>query len=103
MTKNSNDYSDLRTLLDSLEVGALRFYLSGPGPAQPKRLRYLKKTLMPIIDKVWHPAQANQLEEDGDCPPGFYNCNGVCVPYPCPPGGGLIQVARKKAKAAKKR
>ncbi len=99
MATNSNDYSNLRSLLDSLEVGALRFYLSGPAKAQPQRLKYLRGKLMPIVKELWPPRRGKELELDGPCPLGFYDCNGVCQPYPC----GEQLVARKKGKAAKKR
>jgi len=108
MSTNLKQYTDLRTLLDSLEVGALRFYLSGKGMSPRQKYKFLKDRLMPIIDDVWHqpvdlkhPAPLDLLSEI-ECPPGYYACDGVCVPYNCP---GVIDAAtvsaRKKPKATK--
>ena len=109
MSTNLKQYTDLRTLLDSLEVGALRFYLSGKGMSSRQKYKYLKEMLMPIIDEVWHqpvganhPVPLNQLSEI-ECPPGYYACDGVCVPYNCPDLIGAAVSARKKPKAAKRK
>ena len=87
---NLEEYARLRTMLDSLEIGALRYYLD---PTDPKvrtdRLEYLTKQLMPIVDKIWGtgstkkgpPKKKKKVEID--CPDGYHDCNGCCVPYPC--------------------
>jgi hypothetical protein len=105
MPTNPKDYTNLRTLLDSLEVGALRFFLSGTGMSQPQKLRYLKERLMPIIDELWHQPQgvrrgSKTLGIETDCPPGYYDCDGCCVPYKCPDVGNTP--TRKTAKATKR-
>ena len=74
------EYVALRTILDSLEIGALRFYLDSTTPEEKKdRFEKLKFELVPIIKQLW--AGGDKLE--GDCPDGYFNCDGVCVPYAC--------------------
>ena len=99
MPTNPKDYTNLRTLLDSLEIGALRYFLSGSDLSQPQKLKYLKDQLMPIIDDLWH--QPQKLGIETDCPPGYYDCNGCCVPYKCPEISNLK--TRKKTKATKRK
>jgi len=70
-------YVKLRTLLDSLECGALRFLLK-ESTGRGGRIDQLDQKLMPIIDWVW------KQTIDVDCPDGYVDCQGVCVPYPCP-------------------
>ncbi len=72
-------YVELRTLLDSLEIGALRFYLNGTNASQKEQnFKKLQPELMHIIHQVW----------GGDrlitCPRGYTECDGACVPYSCP-------------------
>lgn len=69
-------YVRLRTLIDSLECGAIRYMLRS-SEGKGGRLDELQEKLMPIIDWVW------AAEEIG-CPEGYVDCQGVCVPYPCP-------------------
>lgn len=102
MATNLKQYTDLRTLLDSLEIGALRFYLSGKGMSPPQKYKYLSDILRPIIDEVWHQQQAaKKLGIETECPPGYYECDGCCVPYKCPELS--LTTARKKTKAAKRK
>lgn len=100
MPTNPKDYTNLRTLLDSLEVGALRYYLSGTGLSQPQKLKYLKDKLVPIIDELWHQPQGIKKVIGGECPPGYFDCDGVCVPYKCP---DIISLTIKKNTKATKR
>ncbi|HYX31085.1 MAG TPA: hypothetical protein VE863_21290 [Pyrinomonadaceae bacterium] len=103
MATNPKDYVSLRTLLDSLEVGALRFFLSSTSKSQSQKLRYLKGKLTPIVKELWREPQARKgalLEMD--CPPGYFDCLGLCVPYPCQDGGANLSAA-KKTTATKKR
>lgn len=75
-----NQYVRLRTILDSLEDGCLRYYLSHQGSRTgTERFNTLRESLMPIIELVWG---ADEII----CPPGYFNCDGVCVPYECPKG-----------------
>ena len=103
MPTNPKEYTNLRTLLDSLEVGALRYYLSGTGLSQPQKYRYLKDMLMPVIQEIWKQQQAvTKLGIDIDCPPGYYDCDGCCVPYKCPELS-MKPKPGKSAKASKKK
>jgi hypothetical protein len=100
MSTNLKQYANLRTLLDSLEVGALRFYLGGKGMSASQKYRYLEKKLMPLIDEVWHQPQGLKKVAEMQCPPGYYECMGVCVPYLCPDGS---EGTTKAAKATKRK
>jgi hypothetical protein len=72
-------YVRLRTILDSLEIGALRYYLDHTDTAEKKkRLELLETDLMPIVTKLWG-GKGLAI----DCPEGYTNCNGCCVPYSC--------------------
>lgn len=75
------EYVALRTILDSLEIGALRFYLDNTTPEE-KRIRFakLKFELVPITKRLWG---GGEEKIEGDCPDGYFNCDGVCVPYAC--------------------
>ena len=85
----TDQYVELRTLLDSLEIGALRYYLNAPSHAeQQANLKYLKTQLKPIIDHIWgkpkKQARTSKSADEADpCPDGYFNCNGCCVPYAC--------------------
>lgn len=92
MATNPKEYTNLRTLLDSLQVGALRYYLSGTGMSAPKKYQYIHDQLMPIIDDLW------SQEALIDCPPGYYDCDGCCVPYKCPE---IFSLAKRKKPAKK--
>ncbi|MFN6964541.1 MAG: hypothetical protein ACK4S4_12345 [Pyrinomonadaceae bacterium] len=87
----------LRAMLDSLEDMTLYYCLSGPTEKEKmSRAKRLEKKLGPLtreITKLAHPARrakgpTTKLASDdpsgGQCPPGFFECNGMCVPYPCP-------------------
>jgi hypothetical protein len=71
-------YVKVRTLIDSLECGALR-YLLREQIGRGGRKDQLEQKLMPIIEWVW-----KQGGGEIDCPDGYVDCQGVCVPYPCP-------------------
>ena len=72
-------YVFLRTMLDSLETGALRYYLGATTEAErTANFKFLKRKLTPIIEKIW----ANPGGEI-DCPVGYHDCDGFCVSYPC--------------------
>jgi hypothetical protein len=77
-TTNFDQYAELRTILDSLQTGALRYYLEPEDPyVRQRNFDYLYKQLMPIINHVW------AIEKEIECPDGYYECNGCCIPYPC--------------------
>ncbi len=78
-TYEPNQYVRLRTILDSLEDGSIRYYLANQErPEGNKRFEELESRLMPIIEWLWGG------EGEIICPPGYFNCQGVCVPYVCP-------------------
>jgi len=73
-----NQYVQLRTMLDSLQIGALRYYLDPDNPGdREEHFDYLSAQLMPIIEHIW------AKKKDVDCPEGYFDCNGCCVPYQC--------------------
>jgi hypothetical protein len=78
-------YVRLRTILDSLEIGALRYYLDGTNEAEKaRRLKEMEASFMPLIDKFFQRRRPGLI----DCPRGYNECEGVCVPYSCMQGGG---------------
>ena len=80
-----SEYVHLRTMLDSVETGALRFYLEAATPEEEKiRYGYLKDRLMKIIEHVW---KISVKPNEGPCPDGYYYCDGCCVSYECVFGG----------------
>ena len=76
-------YIRLRTVLDGLEISALRFCLDDNSLAKKlKRMSEIEGILMPIIKKLQRKTIAP--DHPGVCGEGLYNCGGVCVPYQCP-------------------
>jgi len=83
---NLEQYAQLRTLLDSLEIGALRYYLDSQDPRlRQQHYDYLIKALKPIINKIWDLSATKKKKsiEADPCPEGMYWCAGCCIPYPC--------------------
>ena len=71
-------YALLRTKMDSAVTGALRYYLNAAnGTEQHDAFVYLDKAFQDIVDKVWGGAKKI------NCPPGYFPCDGCCVPYQC--------------------
>jgi hypothetical protein len=86
---DANQYVRLRTILDSLQDGSIRYYLEFQDSLDAhKRFEELESRLMPIIKWLWGGAGAI------GCPPGYSNCNGVCVPYACPPDPPAAKAAK---------
>jgi hypothetical protein len=70
----------LRTVLDSLQIGALRYVLDAKTVKErEERFDELQAVLLPIVNQVWGRGEGQAAE----CPDGYINCNGVCVPYQC--------------------
>lgn len=92
--KGRASYVRLRTALDALEMAAVRYYAEGRSATdRKKRWAELEKLLAPVITQLAAPAAARYPaalgadsggDSEGSCPDGYVNCNGVCVPYPCP-------------------
>ena len=77
-------YVHLRTMLDSVVAGALRYYLDPlEGKQQEENFKFLETHLMIISDRVWHREKPGKPGTEDPCPDGYYNCNGCCVPYEC--------------------
>ena len=77
-TTDLHQYVQLRTMLDSLDIGALRYFLNATCEAeQQENYKYLRNALSPIIQKIW------ATPKESDCPPGYVECDGCCVPYNC--------------------
>jgi hypothetical protein len=75
-------YVRLRTVLDGLQISALRYCLEEKSVQKRlKRISELEAILLPVIrsmqDKLILPPSAG-------CPEGYFDCGGVCVPYQCP-------------------
>ena len=75
-------YVRLRTILDSLELGAIIRFMQ-LGADQPEGFGELETRLVAITDWLW---KKDTVVANGtiECPPGYIDCRGVCVPYPCP-------------------
>jgi len=68
----------VRTLLDALQMAAVRYYLDGDSTAERIcRAEEIERQIRPLL------LEFNQSFGTG-CPPGFFNCGGCCVPYRCP-------------------
>ena len=87
-------YVRLRTLLDSLECGAINYFLRHT-EGRGGRFDELNEKLMPLIHWVWEKDTKEPPYPEGGgeggggeltigCPDGYVDCQGVCVPYPCP-------------------
>ncbi len=70
-------YIRLRTVLDALEIKALRYVLKGENATA--RIELAKK-IEPLLR---HCIEQIQGIETG-CDDGLNLCDGVCVPYDCP-------------------
>jgi hypothetical protein len=70
-------YIRLRTILDALEISALRYCMIGTNAAEAiKRAKELEALLMPIVTRMQNNVQRG-------CPDGYFDCGGCCVCYPC--------------------
>ena len=77
-------YIRLRTVMDSLEMIALRYTLEKPGQAErTRRADEVVTMLKPIVHALTDRIYTSALPP-GECPDGYYNCNDCCIPYPCP-------------------
>jgi hypothetical protein len=78
-------YIRLRTVLDALEVNALRYCLDNTNTAERiKRAADIERMLMYVIEQVQGiPKKSSDVNRLGICDDGYYNCGGVCVPYQC--------------------
>ena len=104
-------YIELRTLLDAIQMGSLRYCLEVKGKkARINRMNIVIDELKKIEETIRtrreeqrlaaSPARAAattraaEAEFDGGfepdpsdengCPDGYYRCGAACVPYPCP-------------------
>jgi len=72
------EYARLRTITDSLELGAIRYFMSGPNKGE--RLAQVEELLHEALNFFWRENESEPI----DCPEGYTNCHGACVPYQCP-------------------
>lgn len=88
-------YVRLRTVLDSLESMSLRYSLSGSSESERiKRFKKIERILKPALKEINDltvpkpkksaKTMAASAGSPGNCPPGYCDCNGFCVPYDCP-------------------
>jgi len=75
-------YVELRCVLDALQIWALNYCLKNKKlKVRQKRKKEITSQLVPLIKK-WGGEPIEALP--GQCPQGYNNCGGVCVPYGCP-------------------
>jgi hypothetical protein len=96
---DDSSYVALRTVLDDLELGAIRHYLAGRSATERRnRSDYIAELLRPIAKHLIEGSAApatklmafNRSDDviGGGCPVDLHECNGVCVAYECPDSGG---------------
>ncbi len=77
-------YIRLRTVLDALEMNSL-YYVLKP-TKQDNKLRIARaKEATALLEECYK--QIHGLIPKGElqsCPPGYHDCDGMCVPYNCP-------------------
>ena len=95
----ASKYIRLRTIIDAIEIGSLRYVLTATSPEERiKREEKLIAKLQPIAERISHWIESGQskaaasaksigaaADADDPCPDGYSLCHGICVPYPCPP------------------
>ncbi len=87
-------YIRMRTVLDALEMNALYYVLEDEYDATrinraaetEALLRSCYKEIFMLRFKADVESYGQVMSElpAGDCPSGYHNCDGVCVPYHCP-------------------
>ena len=87
-------YIRLRTVLDAVEMNALYYVLEDEYDAMrinraaetEALLRSCYKEIFMLRSKADVESYGEIMPEQpgGDCPPGYQNCGGCCVPYHCP-------------------
>jgi hypothetical protein len=81
-------YARLRTVLDGLELNALRYCLSSDDTAtRVRRAEEIEAALMPLV-REW---QKFGIKAEESCSDGYVLCNGVCVPYNCVDLGNMAR------------
>ena len=88
MDKKGSDfpkhYARLRTVLDALEIFALRHCLDGTTTDERIQLAdAIEADLTPYIRKYGGTPQKGSAGSEGECGEGYFNCGGICVPYQC--------------------
>lgn len=85
-------YARLRTVLDGLELNALRYCLSSDDTAtRIRRAEEIEAAVMPLV-REW---QKFGIKAEEQCSDGYVLCNGVCVPYNCVDMGGSRTTSTK--------
>jgi hypothetical protein len=80
----SKAYMRLRTVLDGMQISALRYCLeAGSTRSKIKRIAEIEKELLPMIRGI-QDRLTMAPGGGGGCPDGYFDCGGVCVPYQCP-------------------
>jgi hypothetical protein len=79
-------YVRFRTVLDGLEMTALRYCLQDKDAAKRiHRAKEIETMLMPIVKDLEN-RMRKLINSPEICPDGYYDCGGCCVPYQCPGG-----------------
>ncbi|MDQ3012065.1 MAG: hypothetical protein M3X11_15325 [Acidobacteriota bacterium] len=77
-------YIGLRTVLDAVEIAAIRYYFAGKTAAE-RATRHEKMRMMfvPLAQELSSLTDPNE-GQIARCPPGYHSCGGCCLPYECP-------------------
>jgi hypothetical protein len=76
-------YTELRTVLDSLDVSALQYCLKPKtNKERIRKINAVIKDLRPLVKKYGGAPLTS--DSNNECEPGLCYCYGVCVPYQCP-------------------
>jgi hypothetical protein len=93
-------YIRLRTVLDGLEMNALRYCLETENVGtRTRRAKAIVAKVMPLLRK-W---QTEAVTPGEACDEGYVLCNGVCVPYQCVNPGGDMTISARKTKSGRRK
>jgi len=66
---------------------ATKTYSHASGNPRPLKLHASSQTTPGSLAASAEDLRNLAIRSSGVCPDGYYDCNGCCVPYPCPYGG----------------
>lgn len=71
-------YIKLRTYIDAFQANAITYCFEDDDLTNRKtRFKEVEEAMTSVLKLV------RGTPDQGNCENGFYDCDGVCVPYPC--------------------